>query len=68
VTGDEIVRRLTPTECERLQALPDGWTDFGPDSRRYAALGDAVTSSVAEWIGRRLIAETISAASGGERP
>jgi DNA (cytosine-5)-methyltransferase 1 len=49
------VRRLTPTECERLQALPDGWTDFGPDSRRYSALGDAVTSSVAEWIGRRLI-------------
>ena len=50
------VRRLTPTECERLQALPDGWTDFGPDSRRYAALGDAVTASVAEWIGRRLLA------------
>jgi DNA (cytosine-5)-methyltransferase 1 len=49
------VRRLTPTECERLQALPDGWTAHGPDSRRYAALGDAVTSSVAEWIGRRLI-------------
>lgn len=52
----QAVRRLTPTECERLQALPDGWTDFGPDSRRYAALGDAVTASVAEWIGRRLIA------------
>jgi DNA (cytosine-5)-methyltransferase 1 len=50
------VRRLTPTECERLQALPDGWTDFGPDSRRYAALGDAVTASVSEWIGRRLVA------------
>jgi DNA (cytosine-5)-methyltransferase 1 len=51
------VRRLTPTECERLQALPDGWTDLGgtPDSRRYAALGDAVTSTVAEWIGRRLM-------------
>lgn len=48
------VRRLTPTECERLQSLPDGWTDFGPDSRRYAALGDAVTASVSEWIGRRL--------------
>lgn len=52
----QAVRRLTPTECERLQALPDGWTDFGPDSRRYAALGDAVTASVSEWIGRRLIA------------
>lgn len=42
-------------ECERLQALPDGWTDLGPDSRRYAALGDAVTASVAEWIGLRLL-------------
>ena len=51
------VRRLTPTECERLQALPDGWTQLGdtPDSRRYAALGDAVTATVAEWIGRRLM-------------
>ena len=52
------VRRLTPIECERLQALPDGWTQLGrtPDSKRYAALGDAVTATVAEWIGRRLIA------------
>jgi site-specific DNA-cytosine methylase len=49
------VRRLTPCECERLQALPDDWTAHGPDSRRYAALGDAVTASVAEWIGRRII-------------
>ena len=49
------VRRLTPTECERLQALPAGWTDFGPDSRRYAALGDAVTASVAEWLGHQLM-------------
>jgi DNA (cytosine-5)-methyltransferase 1 len=48
------VRRLTPTECERLQALPDGWTNHGPDSRRYSALGDAVTCSVARWIGQRL--------------
>ncbi len=24
-----IVRRLTPTECERLQGYPDGWTDIG---------------------------------------
>jgi site-specific DNA-cytosine methylase len=54
-----IVRRLTPVECERLQGLPDGWTrvpDTAPDSRRYAGLGDAVTSPVAEWIGRRLLA------------
>jgi DNA (cytosine-5)-methyltransferase 1 len=52
------VRRLTPTECERLQGLPDGWTQLGgtPDSRRYSALGDAVTATVGEWIGRRLAA------------
>jgi len=49
------LRRLTPTECERLQAFPDGWTDLGPDSRRYAALGDAVTVNVAQWIGERLM-------------
>ena len=50
------VRRLMPVECERLQALPDGWTNLGgtPDSRRYAALGDAVTASVGEWIGKRI--------------
>jgi DNA (cytosine-5)-methyltransferase 1 len=56
------VRRLTPTECERLQALPDGWTAHGPDSRRYAALGDAVTANVGEWIGHRIM----QAATTGE--
>lgn len=53
------VRRLTPVECERLQGFPDGWTDLGPDSRRYAALGDAVTVPVAEWIGRRIMASAV---------
>ena len=50
------VRRLTPTECERLQNFPDGWTQLGDtaDSKRYSALGDAVTVNVAEWIGGRL--------------
>jgi DNA (cytosine-5)-methyltransferase 1 len=52
------VRRLTPTECERLQGLPDGWTLPGADSRRYAGLGDAVTASVAEWIGKRILARS----------
>jgi site-specific DNA-cytosine methylase len=44
-------------QSERLQGLPDGWTQLGgtPDSRRYSALGDAVTATVAEWIGRRLM-------------
>jgi DNA (cytosine-5)-methyltransferase 1 len=58
MAGRAGVRRLTPTECERLQGLPDGWTLPGADSRRYAGLGDAVTANVAEWIGRRLLRDS----------
>lgn len=59
VVGEHMgVRRLTPRECERLQGFPGDWTQLGdtPDSRRYSALGDAVTVNVAEWIGGRLAA------------
>lgn len=48
------VRRLTPTECERLQGFPDGWTAGFSDSTRYKMLGNAVCVNVAEWIARRL--------------
>jgi len=43
-----IVRRLTPTECERLQGYGDGWTEHGHDGKplsdtaRYQALGNSV--------------------------
>jgi DNA (cytosine-5)-methyltransferase 1 len=49
------VRRLTPTECERLQGFPDGWTDGQSDSTRYRQLGNAVAVPVIEWIGRRIM-------------
>lgn len=50
------VRRLTPTECERLQGFPDGWTaiDGAKDSHRYRQLGNAVAAPVAEWVLRRI--------------
>lgn len=51
------VRRLTPTECERLQGFPDGWTEGFSDSTRYKMLGNAVAVPCAEWIARRLIKE-----------
>ena len=58
ITQDRLgVRRLTPTECERLQGFPDGWTEGLSDSARYRCLGNAVTVNVAEWIGRRLVSE-----------
>jgi DNA (cytosine-5)-methyltransferase 1 len=50
------VRRLTPTECERLQGFPDGHTAGQSDSARYRQLGNAVCVPVAEWLGRRILA------------
>ena len=50
------VRRLTPTECERLQGFPDGWTEpAGSDSARYKELGNAVTVNVPQWLFRRML-------------
>ena len=51
---DEKIRFITPTECERLQGFPDGWTDGQADSHRYKQMGNAVTVNVAEWIGKRI--------------
>ena len=46
------IRRLTPTECERLQGFPDGWTEGVSDTQRYKMLGNAVTTNVISAIGR----------------
>jgi len=54
VRATAVVRRLTPTECERLQGFPDGWTDGQADSHRYKQMGNAVTVNVIEWIGAQL--------------
>jgi DNA (cytosine-5)-methyltransferase 1 len=54
------LRKLTPLECERLQGLPDGWTEFYHDGRRvsdserYERCGRTITIPVVEAIGRRL--------------
>jgi DNA (cytosine-5)-methyltransferase 1 len=51
------VRRLTPTECERLQGFPDDYTnikDNCPDSPRYKALGNSMAVPVMKWIGQRI--------------
>ncbi len=57
------VRRLTPTECERLQGFPDGHTQIPwrgkpsedcPDGPRYKALGNSMAVPVMRWIGGRI--------------
>ena len=40
-----IVRRLTPTECERLQGFPDGWTDICEFTDRHG-----VTHAMRGWL------------------
>ena len=45
VTGRKyVLRRLTPTECARLQGFPDWWTDGveGSDSARYRMWGNGI--------------------------
>lgn len=48
------IRRLTPTECERLMGLPDGWTDGVSDTQRYKLCGNGVVVNVVEEIVKRL--------------
>ncbi len=49
------IRRMTPTEHERLQGFPDGWTEGVSDSQRYKTLGNAVTVNVIHAIIEKLI-------------
>ena len=44
--GYYIIRKLTPTECERLQTLPDGYTEGVSNAQRYKALGNGWTAEV----------------------
>lgn len=45
--GNYYIRKLTPLECERLQTLPDNYTDVGiSNTQRYKCLGNAWTVDV----------------------
>lgn len=62
----DIVRRLTPLECERLQGYPDGYTDIGEwvdskgkvrqtsDAARYKALGNSIALPQWWWLVSRM--------------
>jgi DNA (cytosine-5)-methyltransferase 3A len=49
-TEDYRIRRLTPTECERLQTVPDGHTSCVSDTQRYRMLGNGWTVDVIAYI------------------
>lgn len=48
------IRKLTPIECERLQTLPDNYTDWVSDSQRYKMLGNGWTVDVVSHIFKHL--------------
>jgi DNA (cytosine-5)-methyltransferase 1 len=60
IQPDMQVRRLTPTECERLQGFPDGYTLVphrgkpAADGPRYKSLGNSMAVPVMAWIGTRI--------------
>jgi DNA (cytosine-5)-methyltransferase 1 len=63
MVSTSTVRRLTPTECERLQGFPDNFTAIPwrkkgaedcPDGPRYKALGNSMAVPVMRWIGERI--------------
>jgi len=64
------VRRLTPTECERLQGFPDGYTQVpyrgkpAADGPRYKALGNSMAVPCMAWIGKRIAAVELERAEG----
>lgn len=66
ISYHDEVRRLTPTECEKLQGFPESWTlphedfhlsDDAIDTLRYHAIGNAVSVPVVEWVAKRIKAE-----------
>ena len=65
VSTQNIVRRLTPVECERLQGFQDFHTRISwrgkdaadcPDGPRYRAIGNSMAVPVMRWIGERILA------------
>ena len=55
ILTSRTIRRLTPTECERLQGLPDGYTEGGSDTARYKALGNGMAQPCADYVMRRIV-------------
>ena len=64
-----VVRRLTPQECTRLQGFPDNWVEIGDwadsngkkhkdaDSPKYKALGNSIALPFWKWLARRIAAQ-----------
>lgn len=52
-----LYRKLTPIECERLQTLPDNWTDCISNTQRYKSIGNGWTIDVIAHILKCMVAQ-----------
>ena len=52
--GEYIIRKFTPIECERLQTLPDNYTEGVSKTQRYKAIGNGWTVDVIAHMFREL--------------
>lgn len=46
VLNGDVIRKLTPIECERLQTLPDNYTSAASDTQRYIQLWNGWTCDI----------------------
>ena len=67
VSVEKVVRILTPVECERLQGLPDGYTDCIAKTWRYKVLGNAFNVDVVAHIFKNLAVEHNGRTTTGEK-
>lgn len=51
------IRRLTPTECERLMGWPDGWTTGVSDTQRYKQCGNGIIAPMVDAVMEALEAQ-----------
>jgi DNA (cytosine-5)-methyltransferase 1 len=51
VANRYIIRRLTPTECQRLQGFPDGWDiPEAADTKKYKMWGNGMAKPCVKYI------------------
>ena len=73
---DGYIRKLTPIECERLQTLPDNFTEGVSNTQRYKMLGNGWTVDVIAHILKhmnnidhslKILPEYFNAVEGGDK-
>jgi len=57
--GDYVIRKLTPIECERLQTVPEGYTEGVSNTQRYKMLGNGWTVDVIKHIFAGILMEDL---------